>query len=578
MNEAAGRATPAEVAKLVLKGFDRYRRQFRHITRGAQARFEAADWMAVQEASMARIELYDACSTAMLDELTDLQGARPLALEEWSLVRREYEKLTRHRKDFDLAETVYNTIFRKTFGGQSLSDRHAFVTEPFEPAPVFDVRLSTGYGPSTDLAALLRRILADHPFRLPWLGLDADIAFMVSTMKSSIPLLRTPQEMSFEMLDAVFYRNKGAYLVGRMDIGGHLFPIAIPLHNTGEAIYVDTIIWNEDDLSVIFSFTRSYFMVDVQYPNELVKFLHDLLPNKKRWELYTSVGFYKHGKTEFYRGFLGHLEESSDEFIIAEGIKGLVMAVFTLPSYQTVFKVIRDRFSPTKKVTRRQVREAYHLVKTHDRVGRMADTQEFSSFTFPRKRFSKELLDELQAVCTSSVEVTDDHVIISHLYTERLMTPLNLYIEKASEFELRQVLDEYGNAIKQLAAADIFAGDMLLKNFGVTRHRRVVFYDYDEICYLTQVNFRRIPPPRFPDDEMSAEPWYSVGPYDVFPEEFERFLFTSPELRNIFRERHGDLFTVEYWWDMQESIRRGQVMDVYPYRRKRRFRRVLQGA
>jgi len=162
-------------------------------------------------------------------------------------------------------------------------------------------------------------------------------------------------------------------------------------------------------------------------------------------------------------------------------------------------------------------------------------------------------------------------VLIKHLYTERLMTPLNLYVETADDPALREALDEYGNAIKQLAAANIFPGDMLLKNFGVTRHGRVVFYDYDEICYLTDVNFRTIPEPRTAEEEMAAEPWYTVGPADVFPQEFRRFLFGRPRIKQLFTQMHGDLFDPEYWRSLQQTIARGHVLDVFPYRRKKRF-------
>lgn len=564
--------TAAQVASIILEGFDSYRREFRHITAGARKRFEDAEWLGAQDASRDRIDLYDRSTTAIMTRLAERQVETTVPLDEWKQVKAHFERKLSSRKDFVLAETVYNTVFRKSFDGQHLTDEYAFVHEPFSPEPQFEVALSRHYGPSVDLAGLLNGITQDAAFDLPWENLPGDVSLMVDAIKSAIPLLRTPHEISIEVLAPTFFRNKGAYLIGRMFVGEHVFPIAIPVQNQDGALYVDTIIWNEDDLSIIFSFTRSYFMVDTDYPNEMVHFLQELLPNKKRWELYTSIGFDKHGKTEFYRDFLKHLDESDDQFVIAEGIKGLVMAVFTLPSYQIVFKVIRDRFSPIKRVTRAQVRQAYSLVKTHDRVGRMADTQEFSQFVLPRARFAQSLLDELSSVCRSSIDITDEHVTISHLYTERLMIPLNLFIEQASDFELRQVLDEYGNAIKQLAAANIFPGDMLLKNFGVTRHHRVVFYDYDEICYLTEVNFRKIPQARYPEDEMSAEPWYSVGPRDVFPEEFEVFLFNSAKLRKMFRELHGDLYAVDYWHDIQRRIEDNQVMDVFPYRRRRRFR------
>lgn len=571
------------VAELILEGFDAYRRDFKLITRGAQARFEQADWRAAQQAAAQRIELYaKATDDTVQSLLMDLEPAA-VPVDDWPVIKREYQTLIRKRPDFGLAETVFNTIYRRTWGGEHLSDHYAFVEEPLQPRPSSGVQLLRFYGPAYDLAGLLKQVLDDVGFTVPWLNQADCIAHMVTAMRASIPLLRQSLALRFEMLAPVFYRNKGAYLIGRMYVGEHLFPIAIPIHNRSEgasaaaasqpALFVDTIIWTDSDLSIIFSFTRAYFMVDTDYPDELVAFLQELLPNKKRWELFTALGYYKHGKTEFYRGFIDHLDESTDEFVIAEGIKGMVMAVFTLPSYQVVFKVIKDRFSPTKSVTRQQVKDAYYLVKTHDRVGRMADTQEFSNFVFPRARFSAALLAELQRVAASSLTITAEHVVISHLYTERLMTPLNLYIKDRSDFELSQVLDEYGNAIKQLAAANIFPGDMLLKNFGVTRHGRVVFYDYDEICYLTQVNFRRIPPPRYPEDQMAAEPWYSVAPNDVFPEEFKNFLFNSGKLKDLFCEHHADLFTAEYWEELQDNIRNDRVMDVYPYRRRQRFQR-----
>jgi isocitrate dehydrogenase kinase/phosphatase len=575
-------SSPAStIARLILDGFEAYRLQFNHITQGAMARFEGADWQATQLAATQRIKLYNIAARMTLESLGELIDPLRMSLADWSSIKEAYAGLIRGRPDSDLAETVFNTVFRRTWRGQHLHDEVAFVqvSESDPPRPQFAPQLTRSYGPASDLGGLLRRVLDDAGFRIPWLNQAECLQQMVAALQTSIPLLRRPQALRLEMLKPIFYRNKGAYLIGKLQVDEHLFPLAIPIHNIQQSdgapsgLYVDALIWTDSELSMIFSFTRAYFMLDTSYPNELVSFLQELLPNKKRWELYTAIGYYKHGKTEFYRGFLHHLEHSADQFVVAQGIKGLVMTVFTLESYDVVFKIIRDKFSPTKSVTREQVKEAYYLVKTHDRVGRMADTQEFSNFIFPRERFSAALLAELVKVAASSVTLTDEHVIVSHLYTERRMTPLNIYLKDKSEFELRQVLDEYGNAIKQLAAANIFPGDMLLKNFGVTRHGRVVFYDYDEICYLTDVVFRRIPPPRYPEDLLASEPWYEVGSNDVFPEEFKNFLFSAGHLQDIFCEFHADLFTPEYWEELQHNIRQKQVLDVYPYRRARRFHR-----
>ena len=567
----------AEIASIILLGFDRYRAGFREITEGARDRFQTGNWHAVQQASAARIQLYDDFADGVTDRLVSDYRALKLTTVEWQRAKQQYIEMISGRDDAELAETGYNTIFRKLAGRDQLNNDLAFVLAPAETYPGDYAAITRRIGPHTDLGELIRSILASFHFDTPYSNLERDITNMTSVMESYMPILRKPRVIECEMLQSVFYRNKGAYLIGRMTIDEHQCPLAIAIQHDGQGggkeLYIDSVIWNENDLSMIFSFTRSYFMVHVKHPGDMVKFLHEILPNKKRWELFTSLGFYKHGKTEFFRGFVEHLENSDDQFVIAKGIKGLVMTVFTLPSYEVVFKVIRDKFSPIKKITRNQVKDAYYLVKTHDRVGRMADTQEFMNFVFPKHRFSRELIDELISVAPSSITLTEEHIVISHLYTERSMTPLNIYIEHCNELELTQVLDDYGNAIKQLAAANIFPGDMLLKNFGVTRHGRVVFYDYDEICYLTEVNFRVIPKARYPEDELAAEPWYSVAANDVFPEEFGTFLFNSKRLRSIFNEHHADIFDPEYWRGVQDSVRNQTVMDVFPYRSKRRLHR-----
>ncbi len=563
----------SQIASVILHGFDHYRSAFRIVTRGARDRFMAGDWQAVQAASVARTRLYSDFAQQTTTRLKREFGADRLEPLQWQAVKAAYAERIEGRADADLAETGYNTIFRKLANRMLLSDDFAFVLAPGAGTAADYTDIVRCFTLETSLEVMIRNILTRYDPGVGFSDLELDVSNVCEALRKSIPLLRRSLPVTVEMLKPLFYRNKGAYLIGRLSVGEHVFPLAIPLqHGSGGGLYVDTLLWNENDLSMIFSFTRSYFMVEIDSPCDMVKFLQEILPNKRRWELFNSIGFYKHGKTEFYRDFLRHLETSDDSFVVAEGIKGMVMTVFALPSYQVVFKVIKDRFSPTKKVTREQVKDAYHLVKTHDRVGRMADTQEFINFVFPRSRFSPELIEELLEVAPSSVTLTEKDVIISHLYTERLMTPLNIYIQKCSEFELRQVVDEYGNAIKQLAAANIFPGDMLLKNFGVTRHGRVVFYDYDEICYLTEVNFREIPEARYPEDELAAEPWYSVAANDVFPEEFPRFLFNSARLRSLFNENHADLFRASYWRGLQENIRRHEVMDVFPYRRRNRFR------
>ncbi|MBC9250002.1 bifunctional isocitrate dehydrogenase kinase/phosphatase [Pseudomonas alcaligenes] len=563
----------ADIARQILEGFDDYRAHFREITNGARARFEQAQWQEAQSASAARINLYEEKVSEVGERLRQsFSDEFLLDVELWPLVKSAYISLIDQRFDDELAETWFNSIFCGLFSHDQISDGCMFI-HTTRPAlrPQASAPQTRSYTPAGNLNQALRQIFEDYRFSVPYEDLERDLQRLEAQLRTNLPdwVCKDP-ELCIELFSSTLYRNKGAYLVGRIFTRDEQWPLVFPLlHREGQGIQVDTLITDEAEVSIIFSFTRSYFMVRVEIPAEFIGFLKRILPGKHVAELYTSIGFYKHGKSEFYRALINHLAGTDDKFIMAPGVRGMVMSVFTLPGFNTVFKIIKDRFSPSKNVDRSTVIEKYRLVKSVDRVGRMADTQEFADFRFPKAKFDPECLAELLEVAPSTVEIeNEDTVLIRHCWTERRMTPLNIYLEHANEAQVREALEDYGLAIKQLAAANIFPGDMLLKNFGVTRHGRVVFYDYDEISYLTEVNFRVIPPPRYPEDEMASEPWYSVAPHDVFPEEFPRFLFADIGQRRLFNQLHGDLYIADYWKSLQDAIRAGKVIDVFPYRRR----------
>jgi isocitrate dehydrogenase kinase/phosphatase len=567
-------STPAlAIARTILEGFDDYREHFRQITDGARERFERAQWQQGQAASAARINLYEDKVGEVSTRLrANFEGGALLDIDLWPLVKSAYIGLIDLRFDDELSETWYNSIFCGLFSHDLISDGCMFIhtTRPsLRRARAAQTRI---YAPAGQIPEMLAQIFADYRFSEPYADLAADLGRLEIQLRENLPdwVCKDP-DLKVELFSSVLYRNKGAYLVGRIYTRDEQWPLVIPLlHREGQGIQIDALITDEAEVSIIFSFTRSYFMVDVPVPAEFIGFLKRILPGKHIAELYTSIGFYKHGKSEFYRALINHLATTDDQFIMAPGVRGMVMSVFTLPGFNTVFKIIKDRFSPSKNVNRATVIEKYRLVKSVDRVGRMADTQEFADFRFPLSKFEPECLAELLDVAAGTVEVEGDTVLIRHCWTERRMTPLNLYLENANPAQVREALEDYGLAIKQLAAANIFPGDMLLKNFGVTRHGRVVFYDYDEICFLTEANFRHIPAPRTPEDEMASEPWYSIGPLDVFPEEFPPFLFADAGQRKLFDELHGELYNADYWKGLQDAIRAGKVIDVFPYRRKDR--------
>lgn len=568
-----------KLARTILNGFDAMFADFQNITLGAKARFEQADWHGVQQAQADRLEVYKNKILQLMPMLTTLARDDLQDLALWREVKQHYAQLISQHQNYEIAETFFNSVFCKIFKHHHIHDDYAFVTSSRQrETSTAGPPLYQTYRIDGDIRQLVRHILQDYAFAIPYADLDRDVRNVARKVyRDVVPRFRQEADgIRVDVMEAVFYRNKGAYLVGRVrGDGPEAIPFVLPiLHTERDNVYVDSLITDSDEVSIIFSFTRSYFMVDSPSPAQTVAFLHSLMPHKRAYELYASFGFRKHSKTEFFRDLMKHLQESDDQFVIAPGIKGMVMTVFTLPSYDIVYKVIKDRFTPPKEVTAEQVKDRYRLVTHHDRVGRMADTQEFNSFRLPRARFSESLLEELLNEVPSKVTLTATEVIIEHLYTERRMIPLNLYLKTATDEQITAVMDEYGNAIKQLAAANIFPGDMLLKNFGVTRHGRVVFYDYDEICHITECNFRHIPEPRTEEQAMSSQPWYDVAPNDVFPEEFRLFFSGNPKARRAFDALHSELYQVDYWQQIKTQIESGVVFDVFPYRRRRRFQRI----
>jgi len=569
-----------QIATTILNGFDRHFSIFSEITRGAKQRFENAAWEAERVASRERIMFYDIRVKDAIGDLQKLFDLEPFDSQLWFDVKRDYVQLISNHLQPELAETFYNSVFcalfhRDYFGNDYIFVRSAVSTEFIDSdKPSYHVY----YPAKRGFRSSIKQVLLDSGFDLPFENIDRDVRNIARALiKHSFPRPRKAHlNFQFQVMSSIFYRNKAAYIVGRAINSNLEVPFAIPILHSGNAsVYCDAIIIGKQGLTRLFEFSYVYFMVDHPVPSSIVTFLRRLMPMRSKESFYSAIGFHKQGKTVFYRDFLHHLKHSEDELIFAPGIKGMVMAVFTLPSYPYVFKVIRDRFPPPKKTTRQEVLDTYRLVKMHDRVGRMSDVLEYSHVALPRARFAGDLLEELYETCTDSVSEEGNQIVIKHLYIERRMTPLNLATQQADDHYLGHLMKGYGDAIKELAAANIFPGDLLLKNFGVTGQGqgRVVFYDYDEICYLTECNFRKIPEARYPEDEFAAEPWYSVAANDVFPEQFATFLFANNRLRQAFMKHHRDLLEADFWVQKQKNIEAGIYEDVFPYAQKLRFAR-----
>jgi isocitrate dehydrogenase kinase/phosphatase len=567
-----------EIAQAMLEGFNRHYRLFRETSREAQARFEASDWHGQQRAQALRIEFYDKRVTEAAERLTTEFDAPNLPADVWQQMKLHYIGLLTNHHQPELAETFFNSVstrllHRSYFKNDFLFVRPAVSTEYIENDEPAAAPTYRAYYPTREtLRETIERVVGNFQLQREFEDLPRDVNHVLAAFEAQLADFRLRANFQIQVLSSLFFRNKGAYVVGKIINGFVETPFALPIvHGAEEKLLIDAALFGEDDLLLVFSFARAYFMVDMEVPSAYVTFLRSLMPRKPRSEIYNALGLQKQGKNIFYRDFLYHLRHSSDQFRIAPGIKGMVMMVFDLPSFPYVFKVIKDHFPPPKDTSREQIMGKYLLVKTHDRVGRMADTLEYSNVAFPRTRFTQELIAELQKHCASVVEEDGDVIVIKHVYIERRMIPLNIYLADATKEQVEHAVIEYGHAIKDLVAANIFPGDMLWKNFGVTRHGKVVFYDYDEIEYLTDCNFRRVPEARNEEEEMSGEVWYHVGPKDVFPETFAPFLLGNDSVREVFMRHHADLLDAAFWHGHKERILAGHVHDVFPYDESKRF-------
>ena len=568
-----------DIAQALIDGFNRHYRLFRETTAQAQRRFEQADWHGQQRAQAQRIEFYDQRVNEAVERLRTEFNVDALSMDTWQQAKLHYIGLLVDHHQPELAETFFNSVTAKVlhrsyFKNDFIFVRPAVSTEYIENDEPGALPTYRAYYPTRDnLHETWKRIVTNFQLDRAFEDLDRDAEHVVQAMLSELGGFRPRTNFQIQVLASLFYRNKGAYLVGKIINGFTETPLALPiLHGPNGKLIIDAALFGEDDLLMIFSYARAYFMVDMEIPSAYVQFLRGLMPRKPRAELYNCLGLQKHGKNLFYRDFKAHQRHSSDKFRIAPGIKGMVMLVFDLPSFPYVFKLIKDFYPPQKDTTREQIKGKYLLVKQHDRVGRMADTLEYSNVAFPRHRFEEELIAEIKHFCGSLLEEDGDTLVIKHLYIERRMIPLNIYLQEAGAEGLAHAVVEYGNAIKDLVAANIFPGDMLWKNFGVTRHGKVVFYDYDEIEYITDCNFRRVPEPRNEEEEMSGDVWYTVGPKDVFPETFGPFLLGNSQVRETFMAHHADLLDAAFWQGHKERILAGHVHDVFPYDAGKRFR------
>jgi isocitrate dehydrogenase kinase/phosphatase len=554
----------ADGARRIADAFVHYNAEFRDITRRAVSHFDARDWVAREHDSVARIELYEQWVHGTVKQMATLLQDRLTERGIWTEIRERFSQRVAGLPDAAFMRTFFSSVVRRSLGTVGVDAETEFAVDALDPLEGIGSSAETvRYAHRGGLEWLAEDLLGDIRLRSSWIDFEKSSRYLAQQLAPVGTIQR------IDILQPLFCQSTRAYVVGKITLAdGNARPLAIALQNSQRGLLIDAVMTDEDEVSILFGFTRSYFHVDLERVVEAVVFLRELLPKKPLSELFAVLGRIKQGKTERYRELMLHLARSEDQFEHAAGERGLVMVCFTLPSLDVVFKLIRDRFPPVKNVVRQDVLDKYRFVFRHDRAGRLVDAQEFKRVRLPRSRFSDTLLEELATETRETVHMEGDDLIFDHMYIERRMTPLNLYVREAPANLADLAVIDYGQAIRDLACSNIFAGDLLLKNFGVTRHGRVIFYDYDELCPVTDCRFRDLPQATNDEDEMRGEAWFHVNDNDVFPETFINFLAFSDQQKAAFLRAHGDLLTADFWRALKKRLKAGEILEVLPYRRK----------
>jgi isocitrate dehydrogenase kinase/phosphatase len=563
---------PARAAALILDAFLDYNGRFADITRRAKRHFERRDWSQAQRDAGARIDLYNVCIAETLARLEMLLDDRVRSRSLWASMRAEYAILVQPLLDKELTKTFFSTLSRRFFRTRGVDPDIEFVALDADPiAGIAEPARLNCYEVGTDLTAICTRILADYAFAIGYAALARDALALASEIAERVLEEGTPAR-AIELLPAVFYRERRAYVVGRIANDDTILPMVIALVSTPAGVRTDALLTNLDQISQLFGYARNAFQADLLTVSDAVVFLGALMPHKPVGEIFTVLGRIKQGKTERYRHLFRHLAaHSAERMLPADGARGMVMAVFTPRDYPVVIKVIRDRFAYPKDIARHEVEQKYRMVARYDRVGRLVDAQEFRDLRFPLSLFDADLLAELRSECAASVDIQQDQLLLRHAYIERRLRPLDLYAREAPFDAARRAVLDYGQTIKDLARSNIFPGDLLLKNFGVSRIGRVIFYDYDELCLVEDCRFRRLPEASVEDETRPIEDWLSVRENDVFPEQFVLFLGLSEPLRNALCAAHPEIFDAHWWAGLRERFIAGDDVDVPPYPRSARL-------
>ncbi|MCF8259112.1 MAG: bifunctional isocitrate dehydrogenase kinase/phosphatase, partial [Flavobacteriales bacterium] len=327
-----------EGAFSIRDSFEVYHTAFKALTRQAGKVFAQREWTAIPGLINSRQGLYGSSIEEAASVLSAIVGDSIRDRSTWVGLKREFAQVIGHRHDVSIVHSFYNSVLRLMFSQEGIDPDIEFidhgrrlVASSMPTQPVYE-----RFHPGPDqLEALWARILRSYNFGFRFQDFDRDVERIARVVREKVveKFGRQEEVDQLDMVRSVFYRNKGAYLVGKISKGNLHIPIVLPLLHHEDGVVVDGVLLSKDEIAVIFSFSRSYFFVESESPVDLIHFLRPLMSHKNPSELYASIGYDRHAKTVLFKEIYQHLERSDDQFVIAPGTKGMVMVVITLPTF-----------------------------------------------------------------------------------------------------------------------------------------------------------------------------------------------------------------------------------------------------
>ncbi len=573
--EAAGSDSDRieSVAALIDGAFTDYYGRFRAIAHLAKTAFEARDWPASLALSQERLGIYgvtvDALVPVILLHCPDVQGKDAF----WADVEDQYLPLIDGLYHADLAYAFLNSVRRQVHADMWRASAYSSARardEKTAPHPI--VTRKFDIGEPIDGAQIVP-VLTLAGFTRSWRALAADADAVAARVREAIS--DADRIDGIEMADAGFYRNRGAYLVGRvLRKGLDPVPLGIALLNETDGIQVDAVILGSDDLQYVFSSTLANFHVTAEHYHEMAAFLFELMPDRPHGLQYSTIGYNHIGKVAVIRQIEDELKASGETLDYAVGSRGTVAIGFSAPSLGYVAKVIRDHPTAGYKwgvfPGVQSVLQKYSRVHEINRAGSMLDNIIYYNVTLPADYFTDALRQEILEAAGDNVIQTGAGLLFRHLIVQIKMIPFPVFLAEASEQEAEVAILNLGQCIANNAAANIFNKDLDGRNYGISGIRKVYLFDYDAIEDLTDVKVRTNQD-RF-DGEEDIPDWFFEEGVIFLPEELETHLrIENRRLRRVFREAHGELLTLGYWTDMQDRLNRGQVPRLTPYREECRL-------